>query len=140
MVPRCSNAHFRLLLSIVSIRISIRTHTNPRFTVDSFQSTTVTELGSGFSIRYVTPGSGIVGDYVADNFAVGDMALQNLTMAVATIARHVDTGIMGIGFDTDESLPPGKKTYPNIVDEMMTQGLISTRAYSLWLDDLSKTN
>lgn len=67
------------------------------------------------------------------------MALQNITMAVATIARHVDTGIMGIGFGTDESPPLGKKTYPNIVDEMMTQGLISTRAYSLWLDDLSKT-
>ena len=139
MVLRYPNAHFHLLLSIVSIWISIRAHTNPHFTVNSSQSTTVTELGSGFSIRYVTPGSGIVGDYVADNFVVGDMALQKITMAVATIARHVDTGIMGIGFDTDESLPLGKKTYPNIVDEMMTQGLISTRAYSLWLDDLSKT-
>jgi hypothetical protein len=64
------------------------------------------------------------------------MIVQNLTMAVATSARYVDTGIMGIGFDTDESLPPGAKTYPNIIDDMVAQGLINTRAYSLWLDDL----
>jgi hypothetical protein len=67
------------------------------------------------------------------------MTVRNLTMAVATSARHVDTGIMGIGFDTDESLPPGGKTYPNIIDDMVTQRLINSRAYSLWLDDLSRT-
>ena len=76
----------------------------------------------------------------ADDFAIGDLAMQNLTMAVATMAKNVNTGIMGIGLDTDESLPPGKQAYPNIVDEMVTQGLINTRAYSLWLDDLSKTS
>jgi len=40
---------------------------------------------------------------------------------------------MGIGFDTHESSP---RVYPNIIDDMVTQGLINTRAYSLWLDDL----
>ena len=109
-------------------------------TVNSSQSATVRELGPGFSIRYVTPGSEIVGNYVADDFAIGDLVVQNLTMAVATMARYVNTGVMGIGLDTNESLPPGKKAYPNIVDEMVTQGLINTRTYSLWLDDLSKTS
>ena len=109
-------------------------------TVDSSQSATVRELGPGFSIRYMMPGSEIVGNYVADDFAIGDLAVKNLTMAVATMARNLNVGIMGIGLDTDESLAPGKEAYPNIVDEMVTQGLINTRTYSLWLDDLSKTS
>ena len=58
-------------------------------------------------------------------------------MAVATQAAYVPTGIMGIGFDTDESSATNNGvTYPNIVDEMVNQKLINTRAYSLWLDDL----
>lgn len=47
---------------------------------------------------------------------------------------------MGIGFDADESLPPGVNIYPNIIDDMVAQGLINTRAYSLWLDDLGRSN
>jgi hypothetical protein len=61
-------------------------------------------------------------------------------MAVATSARYVETGIMGIWFDADESLPPGINTYPNIIDDMVTQDLINTRAYSLWLDDLGRSS
>jgi hypothetical protein len=60
-------------------------------------------------------------------------------MAVATSMRYVETGIMGIGFDADESLPPGVNTYPNIIDDMVAQDLINTRAYSLWLDDLGRS-
>ena len=66
------------------------------------------------------------------------MTIRNLTMAVATTARYIDMGIMGVGFDTDESLQPGVKTYPNIIDDMVDQGLINTRAYSLWLDDIGR--
>ena len=62
--------------------------------VDPSQSSTATELGSGFSIHYVTPGSGVAGNYIADNFGIGDLIVQNLTMAVVTSARHVDTGLM----------------------------------------------
>ena len=58
-------------------------------------------------------------------------------MAVATQAAYVSTGIMGIGFDTDESVSTTDGiVYANIVDEMFNQDLIKTRAYSLWLDDL----
>ena len=58
-------------------------------------------------------------------------------MAVATYAAYVPTGIMGIGFDTDESIvSSGGKPYPNIIDVLVQQKIINTRAYSLWLDDL----
>jgi hypothetical protein len=58
-------------------------------------------------------------------------------MAVASQAEVVPTGIFGIGFDLDESITEdGSSPYPNIIDMMVQQGLTSTRAYSLWLDDL----
>lgn len=41
---------------------------------------------------------------------------------------------MGVGFNTSEA---ADTIYPNIIDLMVEQGLINTRAYSLWLDDLS---
>ena len=39
---------------------------------------------------------------------------------------------MGIGFDLDEA---AETVYPNIIDDMVSQGLIATKAYSLYLDD-----
>jgi len=96
-------------------------------------------LQGGFSIQYDTPNSGVTGDYVQDNFGIGGMTIKNLTMAVATQAAYVNTGIMGIGFDTDESVArqSGESTvYPNLVDELVNQNLITTHSYSLWLDDL----
>ena len=45
----------------------------------------------------------------------------------------IDKGIMGIAFDTMEA--GGTVQYPNLVDSMVNQSIISTQAYSLWLDD-----
>jgi len=106
------------------------------FNIQKSTSATILERG-GFSIQYGTPGSGVQGDYFSDDFAIGDIVIKNLTQAVATEAKNVPTGIMGIGFDLDESITQsGTKPYPNIADVMVTQGLISTRSYSLYLDDL----
>ena len=94
----------------------------------------------GFTIQYDTPNSGVTGDYVLDSFGIGGMTIKNLTMAVATTADYVATGIMGIGFDTDESVARASNegsVYPNLVDELVSQKLITTHSYSLWLDDLS---
>ena len=55
-------------------------------------------LEDGFEIQYVTPGSEVVGDYIADDFGMGDVTVKNLTMAVATTAQQVFTGIMGQSF------------------------------------------
>jgi len=80
----------------------------------------------------------VVGDYISDTFALGQLKISNLTMAVATQSNAVTTGIMGIGFDTDESIVSNDDDdpYPNMIDVMQQQGLINTRAYSLYLDDL----
>lgn len=104
-------------------------------------SNTSTELGEGtFKIQYVTPGSIVTGDYISDNFHLGANSIKNLTMGVASSAEYVSVAIMGVGFDLDESILATSNTpYPNIIDEMVKQGLINSRAYSLWLDDLSKS-
>lgn len=51
------------------------------------------------------------------------------------------TGLLGIGYDLNEasdspSVEQDPFVYPSIIDTMVSQGLISTRAYSLYLDDL----
>ena len=53
-------------------------------------------------------------------------------MGVAQSAMSVTTGIMGIGYDTNEAVvSQGGDQYANLVDVMVSQGLIRTRSYSL---------
>ncbi|KAJ5557064.1 hypothetical protein N7494_000979 [Penicillium frequentans] len=91
----------------------------------------------GFLISY-GDGSEVAGDYVSDVFRVGSLAVKKMEFAVATAQSDVGTmGIMGIGFDTNEAITDfGDKPYRNIIDSMADQGLINSRAYSLWLNDL----
>ncbi|KAJ5377433.1 uncharacterized protein N7496_004842 [Penicillium cataractarum] len=90
----------------------------------------------GFSISYVD-NSGVIGDYVADNFAIGDITVKGMTLAVATEVQDATTGVMGIGFDSGESIVgSGGKPYKNLVGMMVEQGLINSRTYSLWLNDV----
>jgi len=95
---------------------------------------------NGFEIQYVTPGSEVKGDYFSDVFTVGDLTVKNLTMAVANNASAVETGIMGIGFASDESIVGnGGPSYPSVIDDMVTQGVIGSHSYSLWLDDANSS-
>jgi hypothetical protein len=92
-------------------------------------------LQEGFGIEYASPGTEVIGDYVADDIAIGSNVIKNATFAVATRAEGVIIGIMGIGFDSNES-PGPLGTYLNIPDLMVKQGLISRRVYSIWLNDI----
>ncbi|MCJ1357556.1 MAG: hypothetical protein MMC33_007552 [Icmadophila ericetorum] len=80
----------------------------------------------------------VTGDIFTDDVGIGDspVIIQALQMAVATEATNEPLGIMGIGFDTFESAAvQGGQPYPNVPDALVKQGLINTRAYSLYLDD-----
>jgi hypothetical protein len=112
---------------------------------DESASTSITILSPGtFKIQYFTKGSGVTGDYISDNFGIGTQTINNLTMGVASEAVSVNTGIMGIGFDTNEAayasaIAHGDTTvqpYANLMDVMKSQGLVGSRSYSLYLDDL----
>ena len=46
-------------------------------------------------------------------------------------------GVMGLGFEANEAIVqvPGAQPYPNLVDTMISQNIIQSRTYSLYLDD-----
>lgn len=100
-----------------------------------------TDLGD-FSISYVD-GTQISGSYIQDTLNIGgSTTLTNLTMASAT-DTSLAYGIMGVGFDKDESILGGlsgaASPYPNVIDVLKSEGKINARAYSLWLDDLDSS-
>ncbi|GAM38466.1 yapsin [Talaromyces pinophilus] len=111
-------------------------------TYDPSQSSSVliSQPKGQFFIQYGTPGSNVTGNYIKDAFSVGEAKVTNLTMAYATYAAYVPTGVMGIGFDTNEAITAyGGKPYPNFVDVLKSENVISTKAYSLWLNDLESS-
>lgn len=75
---------------------------------------------------------------MTDTFAFGGKSVTNMTMGYATsISQGITNGIMGIGFGSDESIvSEGGQQYPNIMDVLLQQGLIQSRSYSLFLEDL----
>lgn len=96
---------------------------------------------NAFDISYLD-GSQAQGDYVTDNFEIGGTSIKGLQMGFATDA-NLTRGIMGIGYTTNQASNdprhPAPFTYPSIIDTMVEQKLISTKAYSLYLDDLQSS-
>ncbi|KAK8038812.1 hypothetical protein PG993_007223 [Apiospora rasikravindrae] len=92
-----------------------------------------------FKISYLD-GAQIKGQYFADDFKVGNMVLKNMTMAVAKTAEGISRGIIGVGFPADAG-PHGKSwQYPTIMDELVLQGKIQRRSYSLYMDGVDATS
>jgi Eukaryotic aspartyl protease len=113
----------------------------PFGTFDPSQSTTYVQTGKDlFDIKYAD-GSTIHGDYATETVSIGGAEIANLTIAVATDIEDIsDLGIIGISFDIGESIgASGGKPYPNIISQMVAQGIIATRAYSLWLNDIGSS-
>jgi hypothetical protein len=75
----------------------------------------------------------VLGDYVTDNLELNGVIIKSLEMGFATSATGIDRALMGVGFDTNEA---SASPYPNIIDDMVSQGLIGGHVYSVWLDDL----
>lgn len=90
-----------------------------------------------FSISYAD-GSGVDGDYFTDNLGFNGQTIKNLTMGVALDAyAGTTTGVMGVGFTSNEAnYSAGGALYPSIIDQMVSENIIGSHSYSLWLDDL----
>ncbi|KAK6349395.1 hypothetical protein TWF696_005682 [Orbilia brochopaga] len=105
---------------------------------DFTKSVTFKLLGKDrFCIFYVD-GTSAAGDYAADTFAVGGATVQGMQIGVAK-ETNLSYGVMGVGFEGDQASvsPGGMGRYPSLVSRMVAQGLIKSRAFSLWLDDLA---
>lgn len=106
---------------------------------DSSSSSSYIDVAKGqFQIQY-QDNSAVTGDYINETLAIGNTVIKDMTMGLALQATR-PFGIMGIGYDADESIAATSPTdvYPNIVAQLKDQGFISTLAYSLWLNDLSR--
>lgn len=96
-------------------------------------------MGKGqFKIKYVD-GSHSTGDYITETFEIGGATLTNVTMGLG-LDTDIPYGLVGVGYALNEAIVAGTRTsasaYPNLPVVMMTEGLINTNAYSLWLNDL----
>ncbi|KAH9826953.1 acid protease [Teratosphaeria destructans] len=103
---------------------------------DASKSSTYKLTGEdAFEIQYADS-TGASGDYFTDTVHLSNASATNVTLAVATSLDEwdlVSPGIMGIGFDSNEA---SEEEYAGFIDDLVQQGLINTRSYSLWLDDL----
>lgn len=91
-----------------------------------------------FNINY-GDGTGADGDYFTDVFTIGSTTLKTLTMGLAT-DTDIAYGLVGVGYPANEAIDPkfvnSTGIYPNLPQELVSEGIISTVAYSLWLNDL----
>ncbi|MCJ1400376.1 hypothetical protein MMC11_003581 [Xylographa trunciseda] len=105
-------------------------------TYSANKSSTYKYVDSSFEISYADT-TGASGDYVMDTLHIGGKDVKSLQFGVG-YSSNSSEGVMGIGYPSLEAQVQndGQKSYPNIPQVMSTQGLISSPAYSLWLDDL----
>ena len=99
---------------------------------DPDESNTFETTGEGdFDITYLD-GRNIQGDYFEDTVTIGDVEITEQILGLALESVR-PTGIMGLGFSANVA---ATSEYPTVVDNMVEQGHIETRAFSLYLNDL----
>ncbi|MCJ1324773.1 hypothetical protein MMC10_001435 [Thelotrema lepadinum] len=96
---------------------------------DSSNSSTYKLISKGtFSDTFLGAPS-VHGDMFSDIFQVGDAKISNFTMGVATDSTKTSEGLMGLGRSGQE--------IPSILTSMVSQGLINSHAFSLYLNDVA---
>jgi hypothetical protein len=96
----------------------------------SKSSTYATKISDGFSITYVDQ-TGAQGDYITDNFKIAGVTVESLQMGLATtVVRGV--GVLGVGFTENVA---AVRQYPNLIEQLASQGFTKSRAFSLYLND-----
>lgn len=132
--------------SLVDVPVLVSIHTRSlelqltSSLVDQTKSSTYKLVDEGaFQITY-GDNTGANGDYITDTMSIGGATITALEMGLAYNASSA-TGVMGIGYDINEASDNSQGqvnpfVYPSIIDTMVSQGLINTKAYSLYLDDL----
>jgi hypothetical protein len=82
-------------------------------------------------------GSGAAGDYATDVLTIGVTNVTDLQFGIGYTSSSSE-GILGIGYEINEVQVGrnGKSAYANLPAQMVSQDLIQSSAYSLWLNDL----
>lgn len=77
-----------------------------------------------------------MGSYFEDTVTIGDSRIRNQQLGLATQSVR-PTGIMGLGFSANVA---ADSQYNTIIDNMVEQNIIETRAYSLYLVSSSSSS
>lgn len=94
-----------------------------------------------FQLRYNVGDIGANGTYVRDTISIAGATIQNQIIGAA-VQSNIQLPILGLG----PQAPPGVwdrrngATYNDVVDTMMMQGVINRRAFSVFLNQASKTS
>ncbi|KAM7187209.1 putative aspartic protease [Rhypophila sp. PSN 637] len=89
-----------------------------------------------FSVAYsdtITVG----GLNMTDTLTLGDVKLDALPMGIVTsVSNNQYSGMLGLNNDASTLYPrPSSRYRPNLIDQLVSSGKITTQAYSVWLDD-----
>ena len=108
-------------------------------TYDANSSSSYSYINSEFQISYAD-NSGAAGDYFTDNVNIGGASVKSVQMGLGYKSSSSE-GVMGIGYPSLESQAVllNERTYANLPQAMVDQGIIRSNAYSLWLNDLDSS-
>lgn len=99
-------------------------------------SSTYQVVGSGQFSTAFGDGSAVSGDFATDTVSIGDIALQNVQMGIATYVNSTTgfaVSLMGVGYSYLET---SNIPYPNMPELLQQAGAISSRLYSIFLNAL----
>ncbi|KAL8853765.1 MAG: hypothetical protein Q9221_001408 [Calogaya cf. arnoldii] len=106
---------------------------------DPRQSSSMEDLQQAFEIGYLDF-NGVEGTFINETLEIFGMSMDDVQMGLATSGSKAE-GVLGIGFDQGEfGLNLNMPVYPNLVSQLVLNGYINSRAYSIWLDDYNATS
>ncbi|KAJ0165231.1 putative aspartic-type endopeptidase opsB [Colletotrichum tanaceti] len=73
------------------------------------------------------------GSWVSDTLSIAGATLPNLTMGLVSSADTY-VGVLGLGFNVSHDLWSTSTDTPTVLERLVTDGLINSTAYSIWLD------
>lgn len=118
-------------------------------TYNNESSSSYKYVNSLFNIQYAD-GTQAAGDYATETFDIGGtfqswdriltvagVDVSDMEFGVGSASTSTE-GVMGVGFVYNEAILEyeNESPYPNLVDQMVSQNLIESQTYSLYLDDL----
>jgi len=92
---------------------------------------------NGFNITYAGPGDSDAGNWAQETITVGGGPVIKNQIIGVSLNGYDSHGVMGIGYDTNEAYDPDATgdVYPSTMDQMVSQGIIQRKAFSLYLND-----
>ncbi|MCJ1478973.1 hypothetical protein MMC13_007657 [Lambiella insularis] len=109
----------------------------PMGTYSANQSSSAQYLSSDFVVDYVIDGMA-TGDFITDNVVVSGTTIKSMKMGLGYNSSCL-ANLWGVSYPASEGIVStnASSQYNNSVLQMVSQGLIQSPTYSLWLNDVA---